>query len=113
MTQNTSNHIPVVPTAESVPITVDYWTTDKSQVLRIHVTEPLYTGVYQDGSDTENAIQVPTESPSAVVIAPGKPSPPVNALPTIPLKTLRQQSTFEMTLDFSSFGSAPDIARPN
>jgi hypothetical protein len=112
VTPTSSDHGPVVPTAGSVPISVDSWRNDKNQILRIQVTEPLYTGVYRDGSDTENAVQVPTAGLSAVAVAPGKPIPPVDAVPTVPLRALRQQSSFEMTLDFSSFGSAPAIVRP-
>jgi hypothetical protein len=100
----------VVPTPDSVPISVALWTNQENQILRIQVTEPLYTGVYRNGSDTENAIQVPADTLSTVGLVPGKPVP--RAVPNVPLRTLRQQSSFEMTLSFSSFGSAPAIVRP-
>jgi hypothetical protein len=104
---------PLVPQARSVTISIDSWRNDKSQVLEIEATEPLYTGIYSGGGDTENAIQVPTETLSAVGLAPGKPLPPIKDIPKDPLQTLRQQSSFEMTVHFSSYGSAPAIVRPN
>lgn len=100
----------LVPTSGSVPISVVFWTNEENQVLRIQVSEPLFTGVYQNGSDIEIAIQVPTETLSIVGLVPGKPIPRI--VPNVPVRVLRQQSSFEMTLSFSSFGSAPAIVRP-
>jgi len=99
----------LVPPASSIPISVAYWKNAQNQVLRLQATEQLYTGVYVDGSDVEEATQVPSYELTGMVAFPGKTSHPV----ALALRTLRPQSTFEITVNFSSFGLAPAISKPS
>jgi len=99
-----------VPDPGVIPISLAVWRDSEGQVLQITAIEPLYTGVYSDGSDTENAVEVPTISAiENGVSGPGQPPTTVHYLP---LRTLRQQGAFEMTLTLSSYGVAPAIAAP-
>jgi hypothetical protein len=99
-----------VPDPSVIPISLAVWRDSQGQILQITAIEPLYTGIYADGSDTENAEEVPTISAiENGVSGPGQPPATVQYLH---LKTLRQQGAFEMTLTMSSYGLAPAVSVP-
>ena len=50
----------LVPAASSINIKVDLWLDSQGRLVRMTVVEPLYTGINRDGSDYEEAAQVPS-----------------------------------------------------
>ena len=89
---------PAVPSADVIHIAVRSWLDRAGRVIGISAEEPLFTAVYQDGSDEENASQVQTTT--------------IDNFHTVALRRLKQQGSFEITDRFSAFGIEAHIGPP-
>ena len=77
-----------VPAASSVVMEVRLWIDGQGRLIRMSILEPLFTGINHDGSDFEEAAQVP----SSVAV-------------------VKQQSARQITVTLSDFG-AKDVKAP-
>lgn len=104
-----------VPQANTIPITVHVWIDAQGRVVQLEASEPLYTGVYTDGSDEEGATQIASTTTQGggprITLPNGRKIPP-NPITHLRLRHLRRQSTEVVTVDFSDFGSAIAVAAP-
>jgi hypothetical protein len=91
---------PEAPSASQIPISLHVWLDGQGRVVQVGIHEPLFTAVYQDGSDLEGAFQAVTlyteRSPAG----------------SLAISRLRQQSFFEITLNFSDFGTPTSVIAP-
>jgi hypothetical protein len=85
----------LIPSATSITIPVTMWLDPMNRIVRLQATEPLYTAIYTDGSDQEEAVQ----------------ADPVGS-PSVGLRRLRQQSFSTTTVDIYDFGTAVHITAP-
>jgi hypothetical protein len=91
---------PEAPSASQIPISLYVWLDGQGRVVQVGMREPLFTAVYQDGSDSEGAFQAVTLYTES------------NPARTLAISRLRQQSFFEITLDFSDFGTPTTVIAP-
>ena len=89
---------PVAPSADVIHISVRAWLDGAGRVVRISAAEPLFTAIYADGGDEENAFQASTTV--------------IDNFHLVPISRLKQQGSFEITDRFSAFGSGARIGPP-
>jgi hypothetical protein len=85
-----TSSVGLVPATAAISITAQFWIDAKGRLCQVRASEPLYTAIYQDGSDTEDASQAP-----AIAQPSGK---------DLTIRTLRQQGLAEVTVDLFDFG---------
>lgn len=61
------------PAARTITIRFEIWVDGLDRVREVSASEPLYTGVYKGGSDTEEAAQVASVEESGYAISPARP----------------------------------------
>jgi hypothetical protein len=88
---------PLVPAARSIVIPVTLWIDGANRLIRLQASEPLYTAVYADGSDTEGAAQAPARGGLSEALG---------------IRRLRQQSSLLVRIDLSNFGTAVNVSPP-
>lgn len=62
------------PAARTIPIRFEIWVDGLDRVRKVAASEPLYTGVYKGGSDTEDAAQVASVALAGEAISLARPA---------------------------------------
>jgi hypothetical protein len=88
----------VAPSADVIHISVRAWLDGAGRVVRISAAEPLFTAIYTDGGDEENAFQASTTA--------------IDNFHSVPIRRLKQQGSFDITDRFSAFGTGARIGPP-
>ena len=102
-----SSSVDLVPAATAIRITAQFWIDAKGRLRQIRASEPLYTAIYQDGSDTEGAAQAPaiaTEGGTPATTLPDGTKISAEPLTHVAIRTLRQQDFDQVTVDLYDFG---------
>jgi hypothetical protein len=92
------NGSPVAPSADVIHISVRAWLDGAGRVVRISAAEPLFTAIYTDGGDEENAFQASTTA--------------IDNFHPVTIRRLKQQGSFDITDRFSAFGTGARIGPP-
>jgi hypothetical protein len=89
----------LVPPANTIVIPITVWVDAAHRLVRLQATEPLYTAVYEDGSDQELAVQAQAQGFSNGHF--------------LGIRRLSQQSSSEVIVDLSNFGVPIHISPPS
>lgn len=95
---------PVVPDANSISISLREVLDQHGVVRQLSASEPLYTAIYQNGSNEKNANQADTLSPQGSTN--GVPQPQV------PIKQVIQQGSYTVSVRYFDYGTRASITAP-